>query len=65
VVASVSLRGLPAVLSYPAGSAALRLQIPSMGIDETFRGATRDESHGLALGWLRSPSGYALWRYLR
>jgi hypothetical protein len=64
-MASFSLRGLPGALSYPAGSAALRLQIPSMGIDETFRGATRDESHGLAVQWLRSPSGFVLWRYLR
>jgi hypothetical protein len=63
--ADVSLRGVPAVLSYPAGSTALRLVIPSIGVDETFTGATRDESQDLALKWLRGAGGDAVTRFLR
>ena len=63
--AAVSLRGVPANLSYAAGSATLRLLIPSIAVDESFTGATRDESQDLALRWLRGAGGDAVTRFLR
>jgi hypothetical protein len=63
--AAVSLRGVPATLSYAAGSTTLRLVVPSAGIDESFTGLTRDESQDLALKWLQGGGGAALTRLLR
>jgi hypothetical protein len=63
--ADVSLRGVPATLSYPAGSTALRFQVPSIGVDETFTGATRDDSQDLLLEWLRGAGGPAVTRFLQ
>jgi hypothetical protein len=63
--ASVSLRGVPATLSYAAGSPVLVLQIPSIAVTESFNGATRDESQELALKWLRGDGQDALTRFLR
>ncbi|MGK7871259.1 hypothetical protein [Falsiroseomonas sp. E2-1-a20] len=60
-----SLRGVPAQLSYDFASTALRLVIPSAGVDETFTGATRDESQDLALEWLKGRGGDALTRVLQ
>ena len=45
--ASVQLgfRGLPVTLSYPtAGATTLQLQIPSLGINQSFTGSTRNDS---------------------
>jgi hypothetical protein len=63
--ASVSIRGVPATLSYAANSPVLLLQIPSIGVNESFNGATRDESQELALKWLRGGGQDALTRFLR
>ncbi|MGG5809124.1 hypothetical protein [Falsiroseomonas sp. CW058] len=63
--AEVSLRGVPATLSYDAGSTTLRLRVPGAGIDESFTGATRDASQDLALEWLRGRGGAALTRLLQ
>lgn len=63
--AVVSLRGVPATLSYAAGSTTLRLIVPTAGIDESFTGATRDESQDLALRWFRGRGGAALTRLLQ
>jgi hypothetical protein len=63
--ASVSLRGVPATLSYAANSPVLRLQIPSIGIDRSFNGATRDQSQDLAVEWLRGGGGAELTRFLK
>jgi hypothetical protein len=60
-----SLRGVPARLSYDFASTSLRLVIPSAGVDETFTGATRDESQDLALEWLKGRGGDALTRVLQ
>jgi hypothetical protein len=60
-----SLRGVPASLSYDFASTSLRLVIPSAGVDETFTGATRDESQDLALEWLKGRGGSALTRVLQ
>jgi hypothetical protein len=64
-VASVSLRGVPATLSYAQNSTVLVLQIPSIGVNESFNGATRDESQDLALQWLRGDGQGALTRFLK
>ncbi|NKC33793.1 hypothetical protein [Falsiroseomonas selenitidurans] len=63
--ADVSLRGVPATLSYAANSTTLRFIVPSAGINESFTGATRDESQDLALEWFKGAGGAALTRLLR
>jgi hypothetical protein len=60
-----SLRGVPATLSYPANSTALRLQIPGAGVDQTFIGSTRDDSQDQAIRWLQGAGGAALTRVLQ
>lgn len=51
---AVNFRGLPMSMSYPtAGSTALVLNVPSLGISETFNGATRDESNDLLVAFLK------------
>jgi hypothetical protein len=60
-----SLRGVPARLTYNQGSPVLRLVIPSAGVDQSFNGATRDESQDLALKWLQGGGGGALTRVLQ
>lgn len=42
--ANLNLRGVGAVVSYPANSTALRVQVPGAGVDATFDGGTREES---------------------
>lgn len=64
-IASVSLRGVPATLSYAANSPVLRLQIPSINVDVSFNGATRDESQDLAVKWVQGEGGPALTRFLQ
>ena len=63
--ASVSLRGVPATLSYAANSPVLRLQIPSTGLDISFNGATRDQSQDLAIEWVKGAGGAELTRFLQ
>jgi hypothetical protein len=63
--ASVSLRGVPATLSYNANSTTLRLQVPGANIDRSFTGATRDESQDEALRWLRGQGDSDVSRLLR
>lgn len=40
----VDLRGLPVALTFEQNSNVLRFNVPSLGIDRTFAGATRDDS---------------------
>lgn len=63
--ATVSLRGVPAILTYAANSPVLRLRVPSIGVDVAFNGTTRDESQDLALKWLQGEGGPALTRLLQ
>jgi hypothetical protein len=42
--AVLSVRGLPATATYAANSTTLRFQVPSLNIDLSFTGATRDQS---------------------
>ncbi|HEV7263499.1 MAG TPA: hypothetical protein VGN83_01060 [Falsiroseomonas sp.] len=63
--AAVSLRGVPATLSYDPGSTTLRLVVPGAAIDESFTGLTRDESQDLALEWLKGRGGAAVTRLLQ
>jgi hypothetical protein len=53
VTATVDLRKLPALLSYPAGSPDLRFVVPAAGVDVTFSGADRDQSQELFEDWLK------------
>jgi hypothetical protein len=42
--ATLNIRGVTAIATYANGSATLRFQVPSAGIDISFAGATRDDS---------------------
>jgi hypothetical protein len=63
--AALDLRGVPAVASFAAGSPVLRVQVPGAGIDETFIGATREESRRLFERWLQGRGDSAVDRLLR
>ncbi len=63
--ASISLRGVPATLSYAENSPVLRLVVPGAGIDRSFAGATRDESRDLAERWFRGQGSEELTQLLR
>ncbi|MDB9787205.1 hypothetical protein OAB57_03790 [Bacteriovoracaceae bacterium] len=57
---SVDFRGLPLTLSAVANSNSIRLQIPSIGVDETFAGTSRDDSNESFKNWLKNEGGSAL-----
>jgi hypothetical protein len=63
--AVVSLRGVPARLTYLAGSPVLRLRLPTIGVDVSFNGATRDESQDLAIRWFRGEGAEVLTSFLQ
>jgi len=52
VVANLDLRGVATRLTYDAGSASLRFEIPSAGVFLVFDGTTRDESEAEFQAWL-------------
>ena len=41
----LDVRGLPAIIAYAANSSELVFRVPSLGINETFNGGTRDRSN--------------------
>lgn len=51
--ATLGVRGLPASVIYAQGDTALNFLVPSLGIDLTFNGATRDESQDLFLDFIK------------
>lgn len=57
VSATVDFRGLPLTLDYTANSTTLTLNIPSLGITETFTGTTRDDSVSELTDWLKKNGG--------
>ena len=66
VSGAVDLRGLGGVqLSYAANSPTLQLSIPSLGINQSFAGATRDDSQSLLKEWFKGQGGAALTKVLR
>jgi hypothetical protein len=62
---ALDLRGVPAQGSFAAGSPVLRIVVPGAGIDETFAGATRDESRQLFEDWLKGRGNSQVNRLLR
>jgi len=50
--AALDLRGVDALLSSPANSPTLRLQVPAIGIDVSFDGSDLDDSQELLEAWL-------------
>lgn len=51
VSATLDMRGLPVTLAYTGGETTLTFKVPSLGITETFTGATRDESNEMLEEW--------------
>lgn len=62
---TLNVRGLPATASYALNSTALRFQVPSAGIDITFRGATRDQSQDQLLDFLKGKGSGLLTEMLK
>ncbi len=56
--ASINYRGLPVTLSYPTTGTALNFQVPSLGINQTFVGVTRDDSQNQLLDFLKKSGVY-------
>jgi hypothetical protein len=54
VNATASFNGVPATLSYAAGSPVLQVNIPSIGVSQSFSGATREASARLLHDWLKN-----------
>src|SRR5262245_41530624 len=50
--ATLNLRGLTATAMYPANLTDLNFRVPCSGTDETFRGATRDQSQQMLRNFL-------------
>ena len=55
--AVVDFRGLPLTLDYISNSTTLSLNIPSIGVTETFSGVTRDDSVNILTDWLKKNGG--------
>ena len=51
--AVLNIRSIPAQANYAANSPVLNFQVPSVGINISFAGATRDESEDLFLEWFK------------
>jgi hypothetical protein len=62
---TLDLRGLPATATYPANSTALNFQVPCSGTNETFQGATRDESQQMLRRFLEGRGGGELTNILQ
>lgn len=63
---TINMRGLPLVTSYPtAGSPQLVFSVPSLGITQTFNGATRDQSEDLLDEYITSNADGILDRLFR
>lgn len=54
VLFDFNLRGIDAIASYAANSTTLNVQIPQLGINESFSGATRDDSLDLFRDFLKN-----------
>jgi len=55
--AQLFIRGIKANSSYSLNSTELKFSVPSLGINKTFSGKTRDESQKLFLSWLKKDAG--------
>ena len=63
--AQINLRGVAAQGIFTEGSPALRIIVPSAGVDVEFNGSTRDESRRLFEAWLRARGSSEVNRVLR
>lgn len=63
--AALYVRGLPAEASFQSGSTTLRFRVPSLGIDVSFTGATRDDSRDLFEDYIKANGGDILKRMLQ
>jgi hypothetical protein len=63
--ATPNIRGVTAFASYPANSTALRFQVPAAGVDETFTGATRNNSENQLKDFLLKNGGGMATRLLQ
>ncbi|WP_348945401.1 hypothetical protein ABHF33_02000 [Chitinibacter sp. FCG-7] len=55
VNAQINFRGIPITLAYPnANQTLLTLNIPSIGVNQTFTGLTRDESEDMLVKYLKN-----------
>lgn len=57
VDATLDVRGLEAIASYPQNSTTLRFQVPCSGTDLSFTGATRDDSSKQLRDYLKGRTG--------
>ncbi len=63
--ATINLRGLNATATYLLGSPALQFSVPSIGLNTTFAGATRDQSAKLLQDFLLKNQGGLVTRILQ
>lgn len=63
--ARANFRGVPIDLNFTSQSTELILKIPSIGVNESFKGATRDDSVDLLEEWFKSEGGDALTRLMK
>lgn len=63
--AALYVRGLPAEASFQSGSTTLRFRVPSLGIDVSFTGESRDASRDLFEDYIKANGDDILKRMLR
>lgn len=63
--AALYVRGLPAEASFQSGSTTLRFRVPSLGIDVSFSGATRNDSRDQFEDFIKANGEDILKRMLR
>lgn len=63
--AALYVRGLPAEASFQSGSTTLRFRVPSLGIDVSFTGETRDDSRDQFEDYIKANGGDILKRMLK
>ncbi|WP_431280545.1 hypothetical protein ACQW02_14100 [Humitalea sp. 24SJ18S-53] len=62
---SASFRGVPATLSFPSNSTTLQFVVPGAAVNESFTGATRDDSRDMLIEWLKGQGGSQLSQILQ
>ncbi|HIJ94798.1 MAG TPA: hypothetical protein HPP94_03460 [Desulfuromonadales bacterium] len=55
--AKLNFRGLPITVTAVAGSASMKLEIPALGVNQTFSGTTRDDSQTQLEDWFKKNGG--------
>lgn len=60
-----NFRGLPILMAFQQNSTQLTLNIPAIGVQEVFTGATRDDSVDALENWFKKDGGDALTRLMQ